>query len=334
MAILLITTVVPVTFSENTQPEANNQEFQAAQAELVNFLMHLNQTLDDFDEYSFDEELLAKLQVEIDLAFTVAGRSTTIATIEYSLGFLRVAYSALLEDSIINEIEDIQLLFERFNELNEENFTPLAWDALQEKLENVTDIVNDSVQALNDLGIELDNDLDEDSDTDGDFGDGSDEDSEDNLDENFEVSVRDLPDLTEELEEIFKTLVEVHEILNSSYDALEVSVGAGYTSDEAETDNELIDNTNNEVSSIPQIVDNNLEEPGVIYCPRTDDECLAALFQVARFELLDLLLDHDTQQELDPLAFEYATQILIGNDLEKMLEEIESLLDFLSTTGS
>lgn len=300
IAILLITTVMPVTFSDNTQLEENNQEFQATQAELVNFLMHIHQTLSDFNEYNFNEELLENLQVEVDLALIVAQRSTIVATVEYSLGFLRVAYSSLLEDAIENEIDATELLLKELDVLNEENFTPSTWNALQEQLESVAAIVSDTLQELNDLEIEFDND--------------SNEDEEQN--ESPELSVRELPDLTSDLREIFDTLVETSEALVSfSHDVLETSVGADYMSDEIETD-KFTDRTANELS--------------LIYCSRHDDECLVALFQVARFELHNLLINHDLQH-IDPLAFENAARVLTDDDLEEILETLERLLGSLES---
>jgi len=312
IAISLIATVIPVTFSNNTQSEEYQQEFQATQAKLVNFLMHLYETLNDFDEESFNEELLEILQVEIKLALTVAQRSTSVATIEYSLGFLRIAYSSLLENAIEDEIDAIESLVYELNALNEEDFAAISWIVLQEQLENVEGVIDDILQELDELGIEFDNDSNEDEEQDA----------------RLEVSVRELPDLTPYLRECFDTLIEIHEALISTYNALDVSGIAADEIEASESDNNI------------NVINDSEEQE--YYCPRNDDECLIALFQVTRFELHNLLIYlNENIQNVDDSYFESELwnelQVSMHNAIEALtsddIEEMTLALELLETVS-
>ena len=295
LAILLMATVVPVTFADDTQ----SSEFKATQAELVNFLMHLNQTLTDFDEYAFNEELLDSLEVEINLALTVAQRSHTMATIEYSLGFLRVSYTALLEDAIEREIDLIGSLV---NELDESD----------EHFDRVTETIENTLEELEELGIEFNDD-------------DADEEDEVTVDVDPEISVRELPDLTSDLRTIFDTLVETRELLAPSSETLGNLDGSDLVSNETGTDA-----SRSQRSSESQIRGND--------CPSNDNTCQAALFQIARFELQNLLItvdprnaDHvDLESELLN-AIQHAIRALTGHDVETMITALETLENVLAS---
>jgi hypothetical protein len=302
VAILLIATIIPVTFSDNTAPDQHQQEFQVTQAKLVNFLMYLYQTLNDFDEDRFNEELLENLQVEIELALIVAHQSSSTATIENSLGFLKIASSLLLENAIENEMNAIESLVDEINALNKEGFTSFSWGVLQEQLEKVEEINDYVLQELDEL----------------EFVGDSDENEQEAI---SEISVRELPDLTPHLRKIFETLIEIHEALVSSYDALEV-----ITTDEVESDK-----SENNINAFHDSEHEN-------YCPRRDDECRIALLQATRLELHHLLINiNDDIENVNhsgletvlwnelQMTMQHAIEALISNDIEEMLKALELL---------
>lgn len=303
IAILMMITVMPVTYADNTQSQQNNQEFQATHATLVNFVVYLKQTLSDFDEYNFDDVLLENLQKEIELASTVTHRSTVVGTVEYSLGFLKFAYSSLLKDAIENEINTTHLLLKELDQLTEEDLMSLSWSDLQKQLENVTDAFDDVLQELDLLEIEFDNDSPEDEEQ----------------DENLEVLVIELPDLTSDLREIFDTLVDIREeLVFSQSDILETSAEASDASDEIEVHEPVVH------------MNNVLEKQVVNHCPHNNDECLAVFLQVARHELRNLLINHDVRN-VDPLTFENATKVLSGDDLDEIVKLHDRLLGSLES---
>ena len=195
IAVLLMTVTVPITFSANTQ-----LDIEEAQAELVDFVMYLSQSLEDLESY-VDEELLENLEIELISAATVAEMSSSLATFEYTLGFLRYAYSTLLTDAIASELTEIEYLLDEIQ--NEEEDSSLV-RLMQVEIENAETISSDILDELDELGIELDEVDNE----------------EDEEESNIETSIRDFPDLSLDLNDIFARLKEVNENLVATYQLL------------------------------------------------------------------------------------------------------------------
>lgn len=307
VAILLIGVVIPVTFSDHTQPEENHQAFQAKQAQLVNFLIHLFETLNDFDEADFNEELLENLQIEFELALTVAKQSTMVATVEYSLGFLRMAYTSLLEEAIADKVEATISLVDEMNTLNEGDFTPSSWMVLQASFTRAEAAIQEAQQALDALEIGL----------------GGDSHEVNESDESPEILVSTSPDSTPHLRALFDELVEINGELASSYHELEASMMLETVSNEIEAD-EFDDEI---FKAISDVHDESEEQKSS--CPRDDDECRVAWLQVTRFELHRLLMNINDEIHQSSLGFElwnglqnsmqHAVEALANHDLEEMI---------------
>ena len=234
VSVLFVSTMAPLTFAE----ENNREELHAAQSELVNFLLYLNQALRHYDDYDFDLELLESLEIEIELALTVAQGSDSVITMEYALGFLKVSYSALLGDAIFNEIDLIEAQFEAIDQLDASYYASHpAWDLLQNEVELAEAETEDVLYFLDELGITRITDEDEVEDDDEELEDdidldedeveeetNSEPEEEDETEAEDEISVRDFPDYTAELRSLLDALISRRGSLTLSYADLGVLI--------------------------------------------------------------------------------------------------------------